>query len=137
MHVAALDSDLAVILRQIFCHAFGEGRNQHALILRHALPDFMKQIINLPFYRTNLYRRIHQPGRPNNLFDHHSRRFRQLIRARRRRNINELVGAMLKFFKRQRTIVERRRHAEPILDQRLFTRAVAMIHSVQLRHSLV
>ena len=44
---------------------------------------------------------------------------------------------MLELFKRQRTVVERRRHAEAVFDQRFFARAVTVIHAVKLRHGLV
>ena len=44
---------------------------------------------------------------------------------------------MLEFLKRQRTIVQRRRQAKSILDQRFFARAVARIHAAQLRNRLV
>jgi hypothetical protein len=44
---------------------------------------------------------------------------------------------MLKLLERKRTVVERRGHAESVFHQRLLARAVAVIHAVQLRHSLV
>ena len=37
----------------------------------------------------------------------------------------------------QRTVVERRRQAEPVLDQRFLARAVALVHGAELRNGLV
>ncbi len=102
-----------------------------------SLADFMQQVVNLSLDRANFDGRIDQAGRPDDLLDDHSRRFRQLIRPRRRRDIDRLVHAMLEFFERKRTIVERRRQTEAVLDQRLLARAVAVIHAMQLRHGLM
>ena len=137
MHVAALHADFGVVLRQILGHALGQRRHQHALAYLHARANLVQQVVNLPLHRTNLHRRIDQPRRPDNLLDHHARRLGQLIRPRRRRNVDELIGAMLELLKRQRTVIQRRRHAKAILDQRFFARAVAGIHAAQLRHRLV
>ena len=44
---------------------------------------------------------------------------------------------MLELLEGERTIVERRGHAEAVIDQRLFARAVAVIHAAKLRNGLV
>src|SRR6202790_2584023 len=44
---------------------------------------------------------------------------------------------MLELLKCERTVVERRGHAESIFHQRLLARAVAVIHAVKLRNGLV
>ena len=126
VHVAALHADFGVVFGQILGHALGQRGDQHALARAHARANLVQQIVDLSLHRTNLDRRIDQSGRPDDLLDHHARRLRQLIRPRRRRNIDQLIDAMFKFLKRQRTIVERRRQAESILDQRLLARAVAV-----------
>src|SRR5437899_9963594 len=44
---------------------------------------------------------------------------------------------MFEFFKRERSVVEGRRQAEPVFDERFLARAIAVVHAMQLRHSLV
>src|SRR5579864_8566608 len=44
---------------------------------------------------------------------------------------------MLVFLEGERTVIEGRGHAEAVIHQGLFARAVAMIHSVELRNGLV
>ena len=44
---------------------------------------------------------------------------------------------MLKLLERQRAIVQRRWHAKSIVDQRLLARAIAFVHSIELRNTLV
>src|SRR5271169_6901654 len=97
----------------------------------------MQQVVDLSLNWTNLDRRVDQTRGPDDLFHHYARRLSKLIRAGRGGDINELVGAMLELLEGQRTIVERRGHAEAVFDQRLLARAVAVIHAVQLRHGLV
>ena len=73
VHVAALHADFAVILGQVFGHALGERRHQHALAARHAFADLVQQVVNLSFHRANFDRRIDQAGGTNDLLHHHAR----------------------------------------------------------------
>ena len=97
----------------------------------------MQQIVNLSFHRTYFHLGINQPCRPNDLLDHDACRLRQLIRTGRCRDIDQLIGAVLEFLKRQRTVIERRRQAEAVFHQRFLAGAVPGIHAAQLRHGLV
>ncbi len=97
----------------------------------------MQKIVNLAFDRTNFHRRINQAGGTNDLLHHHAGRFRQLIRAGRGGDVDDLIGALFKFFKLQRPIIERRRQAEAILHQVFLARAIAVPHAMQLRNGLV
>jgi Arc/MetJ-type ribon-helix-helix transcriptional regulator len=137
VHVAALHANFAVVLGQVFGHPLGQRRDQHPFALRRARADLVQQVINLPFHRAHLHFGINKPGWPDDLLHHHSRRLRQLVGPGRRRNVDDLVGAVLEFLEGKRAVVERRRHAEPVFDQRLLARAVAVIHPVKLRHRLV
>ena len=84
MHVAALHPDFAVVFRQVFRHAFSQRGDQHSLAAFYSLPDFVQQVVNLAFHWADFHRRIDKPGRPDDLLNHNSRRFCELIRPRRR-----------------------------------------------------
>ena len=60
VHVAALHADFGVVLGQIFGHALGQRRHQHALAFFHARANLVQQIVDLPFHRTHFDRRIDQ-----------------------------------------------------------------------------
>ena len=61
----------------------------------------------------------------------------QLVRPRRRRDVDHLVHAVLELLEGQRPVVERARQAESVRHQRLLARPVAVIHAVKLRNRLV
>ena len=48
-----------------------------------------------------------------------------------------MIHAVLEFFERERAIVERRRHAEAVIDEGLLARTVAVVHAAKLRNGLV
>ena len=81
--------------------------------------------------------RIQQARRPDDLLHHHARRLGQLVRTRRRRDVDHLVHAVLEFLERQRPVIERAGQTETVRHQHLLARAVAVIHAVQLRDGLV
>ena len=97
----------------------------------------MQQVVNLAFHRPHFDWRIDQTRRPDDLLHHHTRRFGELIWPRRSRDVDHLVHAMFEFFKRERSVVEGRRQAEPVFDERFLARAIAVVHAMQLRHGLV
>jgi len=53
------------------------------------------------------------------------------------RDVKHLIHAILELFKRERAVIHRAGQAETEIHQHLFTRAVAMIHALQLRDGLV
>ena len=95
------------------------------------------KIVHLALHRAHFDFRIHEARGANHLLDHHAAGFRQLVGARRGGNVDDLIGAMLEFLESERTIIEGRGHAETVIHERLFARAVAVIHGVKLRHGLV
>src|SRR5438128_529278 len=84
--------------------------------LRDARPDLGHQVVDLPFHRPHLDWRIDQTGRTNDLLDDDALRFGELVRARRRRDVHDLLDALLPLFEVQRPVVERRRQPEPVRD---------------------
>ena len=137
MHVAALHSDFRVVFGKIFGHAFGERSHQDALAFFDARANLVQKIVNLSFDRTDLDFRVDQPRGPNDLLDYDARRFRQLVRPRRRRDVNHLIGTMLEFLEGERTVIECGGQPEAVFHQCFLTRAVTGVHTAQLRHGLV
>ena len=91
----------------------------------------------MPFHGANLHLRIHQARRANHLFHYDAPRLRQLVRPRRRRDVDHLIHAVFELFEGQRPIVQRRGHSKTVVHQRLLARAVAVEHSAHLPHGLV
>ncbi len=61
----------------------------------------------------------------------------QLERPGRRRHEHELRDLPQELVEAQRPVVERRRQPEAVLDERLLARAIALVHTADLRHRLV
>ena len=99
--------------------------------------NFFEQIVHLALHRADFHRWINQAGGANHLFDDDAGGARQFVRPRRGGNVDDLIGAVLEFLEGKRTIVERGGQAETVVHQRLFARAVAVIHPVKLRDCLV
>ena len=125
------------VFGQIFRHALGEGRHQHALVDSRTGADLREQIVNLRRHRSHLDDRIKQTGRTHNLIHYVAARFFELVVARRGRNVDGLRCQRLELFKFHWAVVQRGRQAEAILHQRLFTRPVTAIHAADLRNGYV
>ena len=61
----------------------------------------------------------------------------QLVGARRGRHVEGLAHERRELVEGQRPVVEGRRQAEAVLDERLLARAVAGVHAADLRHGHV
>ncbi|CAH0225921.1 hypothetical protein SRABI106_02069 [Rahnella aquatilis] len=134
MQVTHLLAVFFQILSQILGHTLGERGDQHTLVNRHTLADFRQQVINLRGYRSHFDDRIQQTGRTHDLIDHIVTGFLQLVFARRGRDINTLRRQGFEFLKAHRAVIQRRRQAETVFHQRFFTRAVAFVHTADLRN---
>ena len=78
--------------------------------------------------------RVDQPGRPDHLLDELALGPAELVRARRRRQVDRLPDAVHELLELQRPVVHRRRQPEPVLDQRALAGHVALVHAAGLRH---
>ncbi len=99
--------------------------------------DLPQQVVDLPLDPPDLDGRIGETGRADDLLDHDAARFPKFERTRRRGYEDDLVGPRLPLVEIERPVVERRRQAEPVLDQDLLSRPVAVVHPPDLRHCLV
>src|SRR5215472_335211 len=137
MKIAAAHANFGEVFRKVFRHAFGQGGDQDALAFLGADANLFQQVIHLAFYGTDFYFRVHEAGRANHLLHDDAARASEFVRTRRRRNVNYLIHAVLEFLEGERAIVERGGHAEPIITERLFARAVPMKHAPDLWNGLV
>ena len=137
VEVAHLDPELLVVGRQVLGHPLGQRGDEHPLALAGAVANLREQVVDLPLDRTDVDRRIHQAGRPDDLLDDGAAGLLQLVRSGRRGDEHHLPGPLLPLLEVQRPVVERRRQAEAVGDQDLLARAVAVIHAADLRHGLM
>ena len=67
----------------------------------------------------------------------HPRRMTKLVRPRRRGDEDHLARLVQELVEAQRPVVESRRKAKAVLDERFLPRPVALVHPAELRHRLV
>src|SRR5215471_17746442 len=137
MQIAAAHADFREIFAEVFGHAFSERGDQNPFVFLRAYANFFQQIVYLAFDRPNLNLGIDKTGRANHLFGEPAAGTRHFVRTWRGRNVDDLIQAVLELFKIERTIIEGARHAETVVDERLFARTVAVIHGADLRNGLV
>ena len=125
-------AQLAQVVRQVLRHAFRKRGHQHTLTLRSRRLDAIKQVVDLAFRLHDLNLRVDQSSRP---VDHLNTPLLviRLVRTGGCRDEDGLVDAILKLFELQRTVIACRRQAEPVIDQMVFARHLAVEHRVQLR----
>ena len=119
MQILYADAGLAEVIGQILGHFLGQRRHQHALICFGPAVNLTHQVIDLTGDRSNLYHRIDQPGRPDDLLRHLRRRI-EFISGGSRRHINDLLDPLFELFKLQWPVIQRRRQPETEIHQRLF-----------------
>ena len=103
-----------------------------ALAAVDAGSDLVEKVVYLPVGGLDVDYRVGKPGRADDLLDHPLGMF-VFIRPRRGGYVNGLVDHPLELAELQRAVVERGRQAEAVLDERLFARAVAVVHAANLR----
>ncbi|MNM65456.1 hypothetical protein D3C81_769030 [compost metagenome] len=131
MQVAHLDAVLGQELGQLLGHALGQRGHQHTLADLHARVDFRQQVVHLRGRRTHDDGRVDQPGRAHHLL-HHLPGMLLLELRRCRRDKHYLAHLALELVELERPVVQRRRQAEAVLDQRGLARAVTVVHAVEL-----
>src|SRR5690242_13488948 len=137
VQIAAADTDFSEIFGKVFGHALCKRGDQHALAFLRANANLLKQVVHLPLHGANFDFGIHEASGANDLLDDNPARACEFVRTRRRGHIDDLVHAVLEFLEGKRAIVERGGHAEAVVHQGLFARAVAMKHAAHLGNGLV
>ena len=137
MQIAAPNANLREILGQILGHALRQCGHQNAFVFPGADANFFQQIVHLALDGTNFDLWVHQAGRADHLFDDYATGLGKFVRTGRRGDIDDLIDAVLEFFKGQWTIVESRGHAKAVVHKGLLASAVAIEHSAHLAYRLV
>src|SRR5690606_25975015 len=117
VQIANLDAVLSEVIGQVFGHALGQGGDQYALLELYPFLDLAQQVIDLRRGGPHLHFRVDQTRRSHDLF-YDIVRMLFLVRRRGGRYEDALPHALLELFQFQRTIIHRRRQAEPKLHQR-------------------
>ena len=136
VQVARLHARFEQVVGEVLGHLLRQGRHEHALADLLAPPDLVQEIVDLVLRRPQLDLGVDEEGRPDQLL-RDARRLPQLPRARRRRDEDQLRHLLEELVEPERPVVERRREPEPVVDQRLLARAVALVHAADLRHRLM
>src|SRR6266568_3080498 len=137
VQIAAADTDLSEIFRQVFGHTLGQSGDQHALTFLRAKANLLKQVVHLALHGANFHFGIHEASGANDLLDDNSARACEFVGTRRRGHIHDLVHAVLEFLEGERAIIEGGGHAEAVVHQRLFAGAVTVKHAAHLGNGLV
>jgi len=96
------------------------------------LPDLREEIVHLAPHRPHVHLGIDQPGGTDDLLDHDSLGKLQLEVARGGRQVDHLGHQIHELIEVQRSVVERRRQTEAVLDQRQLPGPVSVVHAGDL-----
>ena len=132
VEVLRLDPEVGEVLRQLLRQPFRQGGDEHPLIPLNAGIDLIDEVIDLILGRANLYPRVEETRRADQLLDDDAVALLQLIVARRGGDVDHVALHLLKLIEAERTIVDRRREAEAVGDEVLLPLPVAAIHPPHL-----
>ena len=132
VEVLDLDPELLEVVGQVLGHLLGQGRDERPLAALDAAADLLEQVVDLALGRADRDLRIDDAGRADELLDDPLAAL-ELVRPGRRAHVDRLVDGRLELLERQRPVVERRRQAEPEVDQDLLARPVVLVHADDLR----
>ena len=134
MDVPDSDSYLVKVIVEFFCHPLGKGGDKYPFIDFGPLADFFDQVVNLILDRSDLYRRIQEPGRPDDLFHDQPGRAFQLVVCRSGADVDFLPGDGIELVEGERPVVCRGRESEAIFDKHGLPGMVAAVHRPDLRN---
>ena len=133
MEVAAAYAGLRHVVGQVFGHAFGQRRHQHAPALLRDAAAFGQKVVHLPLDGADLGHGVHQPGRADHLFGEAAAGPLHLPRTRRGADEDGAGAIGVPFLEFQRAVVHAGGQAEAEFVQHRFPREVAPIHAADLR----
>ena len=120
------------VVGEVLGHLLRQRRDERPLAALDPEPDLLEQVVDLAVGRADLDRRVDDAGRPDELLDDLLAPL-QLVRPGRRAHVDDLVEVALELLERQRPVVERRRQAEPEVDEDLLAGPVVLVHPDDLR----
>ena len=133
MKVANAEPHFRVILRQVLRHSLGQRRDQNPFVAFGADPNLLHEGVHLAGNRPDLQLRISEPGGTDELLDDRASGFCKLVGTGCCRNADHLICAMFEFGEIQRPVVQGGREAEAVLYEGFLARAIAIVHSSNLR----
>ena len=132
VHIAHLDAIFLQIPRQILGHLLCQRRDKRPLALCRRRVDLADEVVDLSLDRSDKDLRVKQAGGPDDLFGDLAGAFALIVRGRGR-DVDGLPDAAVELVERQRPVVIGRRQTEAEVDERLFSRPVAVVHRPHLR----
>ena len=132
MQVMHLHAHFAQIVGELFRHSLGQRGDDAALPFGDAPAYLIEQVVDLPLGGLDLYQRVEQSGRADDLLDDLLAVF-VFIRAGRGGHIDGLVHMVFELAEVERAVVQRRRQPKAELHKRLFAGLVAAVHPAYLR----
>ena len=133
MQVLHLDAHLAEVVSEILGHLLGERRDDGSLAPLNAGVELREQVIDLALGLADFDLRVDEARRPDDLLDDLGGML-ELVRARRRRDVDGLIETLLELGKCEGPVVERTRQTETVIDENFLPRAIAEVHAADLRH---
>ena len=133
MEVLDLDPELLEVVGEVLGHLLGEGRDQRPLAALDPRPDLLEEVVDLALRRLHGDRWIDDAGRADELLHDLALAALQLVRPGRGAHVDRLVDRGLELLERQRPVVQRRRKAEPEVDEDLLACPVVLVHADDLR----
>ena len=134
MHVAGLDPGLVEIFGQILGHPLGERGHQHPFAAPGPLLRFVDQVVDLALHRPDIHDRIDQAGRADHLVGENAAGLFQFPIAGRCGYEHGLRPHLVPFLEFQRPVIDAGRQPEAEFREDRFSRKVALVHAVKLRH---
>ena len=135
MDIVAVDTQVQQMLRELFCHALGEGGHQRAFTSLYAQLYLFHQVVYLVGAWAYLNHRVQQASRTYNLLYDNAFRTLQLVVSRGGTHIDGLWRELHEFLIFQRSIVHCCRQSESIFHQIHLAGPVTPIHGVNLWHA--
>ena len=132
VHITHLDIHALEVLGEILRHLLGEGRDQNALALLGADIDLGDQVVKLTLGRSDGDLGIEQSRGTDDLLRHDGALL-QLQIAGRRADEHRLIQPLIELVEVQRAVIIGGRQSEAVVDQALFARVIAAVHTAHLR----
>ena len=126
--IGCLDAEVDEVAAQLFGHTLGEGGDEHALAIVDGVLYLLEQVVDLCHGGPDFDDGVEQSCGAYDLFHNHAFGLCQLVVGGGGADVYCLAGEGVELFVAQGTVVERRREAEAVFDERGLAAAVAAVH---------
>src|SRR5512136_2508996 len=129
MHPADAKARLYKVVGQVLGHSFGERRDQGALVASQAFFDPGDQVVDLTRDGSDYDPGVNEARGADYLLHNHTAGLVELIIGGGGRNIDDLAHQSLELVEAQRTVVQGRGKAKPVLYEGLLAGAIPGVHA--------